>query len=103
MDLSSGDQEVAVTLEQATPVESVVLSEVTLRPNPATTVLYVENVAAVERLSVVSMSGVTLLQHENAAGESAVRIVLEGFAEGTYLLVVESQGERRALPFAVRR
>ena len=103
VDLSSGDQEVAVTLEKATPVESVVLSEVTLRPNPATTVLYVENVAAVERLSVVSMGGVTLLQHENAAGESAVRIVLEDFAEGTYLLVVESQGERRALPFAVRR
>ena len=103
VDLSSGDQEVAVTLEKATPVESVVLSEVTLRPNPATTVLYVENVAAVERLSVVSMGGVALLQQENAAGESAVRIVLEGFAEGTYLLVVESQGERRALPFAVRR
>ena len=105
VDLTAGDQTVSVVLEKQeapTPVESVVLRQVTVRPNPVTTELYIDNATDVERLWVASVSGVELLHRENPRGEQTLRVSLEGFAEGAYVLVVESRGERRALRFVVR-
>ena len=105
VDLTAGDQTVSVVLEKQeapTPVESVVLRQVTVRPNPVTTELYIDNATDVERLWVASVSGVELLHRENPRGEQTLRMSLEGFAEGAYVLVVESRGERRALRFVVR-
>ena len=94
---------VEVTLEKTTPVESVALSVVTLRPNPASTILLVDNAAEVERVSVISLRGVTLLRQENAGGEATVRIDVASLAEGVYLLRVEAAGSSRAIPFVVER
>ena len=105
VDLTAGDQTVSVVLEKQeapTPVESVVLRQVTVRPNPVTTELYIDNATDVERLWVASVSGVELLRRENPRGDQTLRVSLEGFAEGAYVLVVESRGERRALRFVVR-
>ena len=105
VNLTAGDQTVSVVLEKQeapTPVESVVLRQVTVRPNPVTTELYIDNATDVERLWVASVSGVELLRRENPRGEQTLRVSLEGFAEGAYVLVVESRGERRALRFVVR-
>ena len=106
VDLAGGNQTVSVQLVKQgspTPVEAVALRQVTLRPNPATTVLYLDNTSDVERLWIASVGGVELLRRENPQGEQALQVSLEGFAEGTYVLVVESRGERRALPFVVRK
>ena len=105
VNLTAGDQTVSVVLEKLeapTPVESVVLRQVTVRPNPVTTELYIDNATDVERLWVASVSGVELLRRENPQSEQTLRVSLEGFAEGAYVLVVESRGERRALRFVVR-
>ena len=105
VNLTAGDQTVSVVLEKQeapTPVESVVLRQVTVRPNPVTTELYIDNAMDVERLWVASVSGVELLRRENPRGDQTLRVSLEGFAEGAYVLVVESRGERRALRFVVR-
>ena len=105
VNLAAGDQTVSVVLEKLeapTPVESVVLRQVTVRPNPVTTELYIDNATDVERLWVASLSGVELLRRENPRGEQTLHVSLEGFAEGAYVLVVESRGERRALRFVVR-
>ena len=105
VNLTAGDQTVSVVLEKQeapTPVESVVLRQVTVRPNPVTTELYIDNATDVERLWVASLSGVELLRRENPRGEQTLRMALEGFAEGAYVLVVESRGEHRALRFVVR-
>ena len=105
VNLAAGDQTVSVVLEKLeapTPVEAVALRQVTVRPNPATTELYIDNATDVERLWVASLSGVELLRRENPRGEQTLHVSLEGFAEGAYVLVVESRGERRALRFVVR-
>jgi len=105
VNLAAGDQTVSVVLEKLeapTPVESVVLRQVTVRPNPVTTELYIDNATDVERLWVASLSGVELLRRENPRGEQTLHVSLEGFAEGAYVLVVESRGEHRALRFVVR-
>ena len=105
VNLTAGDQTVSVVLEKQeapTPVESVVLRQVTVRPNPVTTELYIDNATDVERLWVASLSGVELLRRENPRGEQTLHVSLEGFAEGAYVLVVESRGEHRALRFVVR-
>ena len=100
----TSNQTISVKLErEATPVESVALSVVALRPNPASTVLLVDNAAEVERVSVISLRGVTLLRQENAGGEATVRIDVASLAEGMYLLRVEAAGMSRAIPFAVER
>ena len=105
VNLTAGDQAITVELEKLeapTPVESVVLRQVTVRPNPVTTELYIDNATDVERLWVASLSGVELLRRENPRGVQTLHVSLEGFAEGAYVLVVESRGERRALRFVVR-
>ena len=105
VNMAAGDQTVSVVLEKLeapTPVEAVALRQVTVRPNPATTELYIDNATDVERLWVASLSGVELLRRENSRGEQTLRMALEGFAEGAYVLVVESRGERRSLRFVVR-
>ncbi len=105
VNLTAGDQTVSVVLEKQeapTPVESVVLRQVTVRPNPVTTELYIDNATDVERLWVASVSGVELLRRENPQSEQTLRVLLAGFAEGAYVLVVESRGDRRALRFVVR-
>ena len=100
----TSNQTISVQLErEATPVESVALSVVALRPNPASTILLVDNAAEVERVSVISLRGVTLLRQENAGGEATVRIDVTSLAEGMYLLRVEAAGMSRAIPFAVER
>lgn len=100
----TSNQTISVKLErEATPVESVALSVVALRPNPASTILLVDNAAEVERVSVISLRGVTLLRQENAGGEATVRIDVSSLAEGMYLLRVEATGASRAIPFAVER
>lgn len=65
--------------------------------------LLVDNAAEVERVSVISLRGVTLLRQENAGGEATVRIDASSLAEGVYLLRVEAAGASRAIPFAVER
>ena len=105
VNMAAGDQTVSVVLEKLeapTPVEAVALRQVTVRPNPVTTELYIDNATDVERLWVASLSGVELLRRENPRGVQTLRMSLEGFAEGAYVLVVESRGERRALRFVVR-
>ena len=100
----TSNQTISVQLErETTPVESVALSVVVLRPNPASTILLVDNAAEVERVSVISLRGVTLLRQENAGGEATVRIDVASLAEGMYLLRVEAAGMSRAIPFAVER
>lgn len=100
----TSNQTISVQLErETTPVESVALSVVALRPNPASTILLVDNAAEVERVSVISLRGVTLLRQENAVGEATVRIDVSSLAEGMYLLRVEAPGMSRAIPFAVER
>ena len=100
----TSNQTISVKLErEATPVESVALSVVALRPNPASTILLVDNATEVERVSVISLRGVTLLRQENAGGEATVRIDVTSLAEGMYLLRVETAGASRAIPFAVER
>lgn len=96
-------QTVTVRLEkETTPVESLALRQVSLRPNPASTVLYVDNAAEVTQLAVVSLHGVAIVRYENAVGESTVRLPLTGLAEGVYCLVVEDGEGRRVIPFVVR-
>ena len=105
VNLAAGDQTVSVVLEKLeapTLVEAVALRQVTVRPNPVTTELYIDNATDVERLWVASLSGVELLRRENPRGEQTLHVSLEGIAEGAYVLVVESRGERRALRFVVR-
>ena len=93
---------VRYTKKESTPVESLALSQVSLRPNPASTMLYVDNAAEVTQLTVVSLQGVAIARYENAAGEATVRLPLTGLAEGVYCLVVEDGEGRRVIPFVVR-
>ena len=93
---------VKYTKKESTPVESLALSQVSLRPNPASTMLYVDNAAEVTQLTVVSLQGVAIARYENAAGEATVRLPLTGLAEGVYCLVVEDGEGRRVIPFVVR-
>lgn len=84
-------------------VESVLLSVVTLRPNPASAVLQVERAAAVETLRVVTLRGEMLLEQRNLAAASEVVVRLDGVPDGMYLLVVEGDGAQRAIPFVVTK
>ena len=93
---------VKYTKKASTPVESLALRQVSLRPNPASTVLYVDNASEVTQLTVVSLQGVAIARYENAAGASTVRLPLIGLAEGVYCLVVEDGEGRRVIPFVVR-
>ena len=93
---------VKYTKKESTPVESLALSRVSLRPNPASTMLYVDNAAEVTQLTMVSLQGVAIARYENAAGEATVRLPLTGLAEGVYCLVVEDGEGRRVIPFVVR-
>ena len=93
---------VKYTKKESTPVESLALSQVFVRPNPASTVLYVDNAAEVTQLTVVSLQGVAIARYENAAGEATVRLPFTGLAEGVYCLVVEDGEGRRVIPFVVR-
>lgn len=102
VELAANCAEVKVTLDKVTPVEALALRQVSLRPNPASTVLYVDNAAEVTQLTVVSLQGVAIAQYENAAGEATVRLPLTGLAEGVYCLVVEDGEGRRVIPFVVR-
>lgn len=102
VELAANCAEVKVTLDKVTPVEALALRQVSLRLNPASTVLYVDNAAEVTQLTVVSLQGVAIAQYENAAGEATVRLPLTGPAEGVYCLVVEDGEGRRVIPFVVR-
>lgn len=102
VELAANCAEVEVSLDKVTPVEALPLRQVSLRPNPASAVLYVENAAEVAQLTVVSLQDVAIARYENAAGEATVRLPLTGLAEGVYCLVVEDGEGRRVVPFVVR-
>ena len=103
VDMRDGDREVKVRMASLTSVESVVLSLVSIHPNPAGMELYVERASAVRSLSVVSLDGAVLPRHENVRQEAEVRVALGDLIEGVYTLVVEGEGASRGIPFAVRR
>ena len=79
------------------------LPYVAVRPNPAKSTLFVENVEGVQRLRVVSLRGEELRLRLNKDRERVVSILLDGLSEGMYLLVVEGEGARRVIPFVVVR
>lgn len=102
--LEAGGGEVAVTLrKEATTVDHMLLSRVILTPNPVKEGLRVDGTSAVQRVSVVSLRGEFLLSQDNATGESAMVMKLDGLAEGMYILMVERNGAQRAIPFCVVR
>ena len=102
--LAAGGVLERVTLrKRVTAVLASSLPYVAVRPNPAKSTLFVENVEGVQRLRVVSLRGEELRLRLNKDRERVVSILLDGLSEGMYLLVVEGEGARRVIPFVVVR
>ena len=102
--LAAGGVLEKVTLrKRVTAVLASSLPYVAIRPNPAKSTLFVENVEGVQRLRVVSLRGEELRLRLNKDRERVVSILLDGLSEGMYLLVVEGEGTRRVIPFVVVR
>ena len=102
--LAAGGTLEKVTLrKRVTAVLASSLPYVAIRPNPAKSTLFVENVEGVQRLRIVSLRGEELRLRLNKDRERVVSILLDGLSEGMYLLVVEGEGARRVIPFVVVR
>lgn len=91
----AGDFEiVAQWYKKATAVESVLLSEVQVAPNPIGEELVLQGAAAAERVEVYSIDGV-LVYSGLATGSEREVIALPGLRSGAYLVrVVAQDGEK---------
>ena len=100
---AEGTLEKVTLRKRVTAVLASSLPYVAIRPNPAKSTLFVENVEGVQRLRVVSLRGEELRLRLNKDRERVVSILLDGLSEGMYLLVVEGEGAQRVIPFVVVR
>ena len=85
-----------------TAVESVLLSAVTLTPNPASVVVRLSNAEAAKSYAVYTLRGAEVMRGV-LAGESVVAIDVTSLADGVYLLRVEAADGARMLRFVVAR
>lgn len=98
------DQNVKLTLrlKEKTAVESVLLSAVTLTPNPASVAIRLSNAEAAKSYAVYTLRGVEVMRGV-LAGESMVAIDVTSLADGVYLLRVDAADGARVLHFVVAR
>ena len=98
------DQNVKLTLrlKEKTAVESVLLSAVTLTPNPASVAIRLLNAEAAKSYAVYTLRGVEVMRGV-LAGESMVAIDVTSLADGVYLLRVDAADGARVLHFVVAR
>ena len=106
LDVTVGGEDKKVTLtlrlKEKTAVESVLLSAVTLTPNPASVVVRLLNAEAAKSYAVYTLRGVEVMRGV-LAGESVVAIDVTSLADGVYLLRVEATDGARVLRFVVAR
>lgn len=86
--------EVRVTFALPSSVEAALLS--TVHPNPATSVLMVQNAEAVAQLSVYSTLGQLVLRTEGT-GQPTIALSVETLQPGNYLLILESHDGSQAV------
>lgn len=102
--VAGAGQKVTLTLrlKEKTAVESVLLSAVTLTPNPASVVVRLSNAEAAKSYAVYTLRGAEVMRGV-LAGESVVAIDVTSLADGVYLLRVEATDGARVLRFVVAR
>ena len=86
-----------------TVVESALLADASLYPNPAREYTTLQGLEHADAVSILTLSGVEV-QRLAVSGERERRLDVSGLAEGIYLVVLETRGgERRTLKLVVRR
>jgi hypothetical protein len=98
---ADGTSRTLYTISFLTAVTDPGSMEIGVYPNPATEVLYIENLPADSYVRISNMAGHTILLRK--AGEVSHGIGLKGLEEGVYLLSVESEGEKIMATRFVRR
>ena len=88
---------------QVTAVESALLADASLYPNPAREYTTLQGLEHAERVSILTLSGVEV-RRLAVSGERERKLDVSGLAEGIYLVVLEMRGgEQRTLKLVVRR
>ena len=87
---------IAPRANKPTHVEPAVLADLRAYPNPATTTLTVEGLAAARALSLVASTG-QVVRHCRLQGESILVLDVSTLPSGLYLLVVEAADGARTL------
>ena len=88
--------QIAPEPKKPTPVEPAVLADLRAYPNPATTTLTVEGLAAARALSLVASTG-QVVRHCRLQDESILVLDVSTLPSGLYLLVVEAGDGIRTL------
>lgn len=94
--MSATEATLVVKLKKATAVEDAVLAGVVAYPNPMVRELVVSNLAEVENVALVNAQGV-VVRTVKPNGASELRLAVEDFPAGVYMLVVERNGARKAI------
>ncbi len=85
------------------PVESVLLADVEMYPNPASAVTTLYGLENARRVCVYAVQGVQMMDQE-VYGAHELALHVENWVAGVYIVVVEAEsGERRVLKLVVRR
>lgn len=85
------------------PVESVLLADVEMYPNPASAVTTLYGLENARRVRVYAVQGVQMMDKE-VYGSHELALHVENWVAGVYIVVVEAEsGERRVLKLVVRR
>ena len=99
----AGDVTVKVSYTaKETAVESVLLSAVTLTPNPVSVAIRLLNAEAAKSYAVYTLRGVEMMRGV-LVEESVVAIDVTSLVDGVYLLRVEATDGARVLRFVVAR
>lgn len=94
--MSATEATLVVNLKKAAAVEDAVLAGVVAYPNPMVRELVVSNLAEVENVALVNAQGV-VVRTVKPNGASELRLAVEDFPAGVYMLVVERNGARKAI------
>ena len=85
------------------PVESVLLADVEMYPNPASAVTTLYGLENARRVRVYAVQGGQMMDKE-VYGSHELALHVENWVAGVYIVVVEAEGgERRVLKLVVRR
>ena len=79
--------------------EGHVVSEMVLFPNPGNTAMLLTNVAEGAQVSVADLSGRLVWSGSTAAG--TLRLNVESWARGSYVLKLDSHGQSRSFKFVL--
>ena len=95
--MSATEATLVVNLKNVVAVEDAVLAGVVAYPNPMVRELVVTNLAEVENVALLNAQGV-VVRSVKPNGATELRLAVEELPSGIYMLLLERNGARKAIP-----